>query len=137
VVVGFALLWLDEPGARAPQEPGTLPEDEVGGAAPPDAAAITPNEIHELARRSFPRVGPVQLLLWLPVPAPATTPRPARIHSQSDGRVLEAQAAVSGQGEFATLEVDPDYLQPGTYLVEIDTDEPGHEGPRSYVILVR
>jgi hypothetical protein len=63
-------------------------------------------------------------------------PRPVRLMSQ-DQRALEIPGALDSDRTAATIELDPGYLQPGTYLVEIETTEQSHFPLRRYFIIVR
>lgn len=54
-----------------------------------------------------------------------------------DGRRLEARtAAVDGAAQGVRLDVDADFLQPGRYLIQIDTAGDGPLAIRRYVVEV-
>ena len=139
-VVGFAAArWLgserERPlavpaaalGAAAPQDPVVSPLEELriasGGRVAIDGAAI------EAGR-------PVVLLLDLGVAQRGDEPRPVRIASV-DGRVLDAQGSLGGEGQEARVEIDPAFLKPGLYMVQVQTTEPTPLQLRRYVIEVR
>ena len=65
------------------------------------------------------------------------SPRPVRLVSQPDHRILEIDGAIESGRNAATIAVDSGYLQPGTYLVEIKTTEQSHFPLRRYFIIVR
>ena len=52
-----------------------------------------------------------------------------------DGRVLETAAAVTEGG--AAVALQPEWLSPGRYLVELRTREKSHFPLRRYVLSVR
>ena len=54
-----------------------------------------------------------------------------------DGRRLETTAAPArGSGSGLRLEIDPEWLTPGRYLIEISTAEKNHFAVRRYVLEV-
>jgi hypothetical protein len=75
--------------------------------------------------------------LGLAEPSADGEPRPVRLISQPDHRILELSAPLEAGGTAATIDVDTGYLQPGTYLVEIRTTERGVFPLRRYFIVVR
>lgn len=80
---------------------------------------------------------PLTVHLALPEPSHDGEPRPVRLISQPDHRILELDGALSGDRTTAAIEVDPAYLTPGVYLVEVRTTERSHFPLRRYGILVR
>ena len=90
-----------------------------------------------LDRAAFPASGPVRVSLELPVPSADDEPRPVRLVSQPDHRILEISGAVGGDRSAAAIAVDRGYLQPGEYLVEVKTTERSALPFRRYVIVVR
>jgi hypothetical protein len=131
----------DAPAAPAPQatsEP-TPAAPEVPAAPAPPAAGVPIAKAGgtlQLDRASFPAAGPVRVTLELPVTSADDSPRPVRLVSQ-DQRVLEISGAVESGRTAATIDVDSGYLQPGSYLVEIETTERSHFPLRRYFIIVR
>ena len=79
----------------------------------------------------------MRVSLGLPEPSADAEPRPVRLVSQPDHRILELAGALEADRRAATIEVDPGYLQPGTYLVEMKTTERSHFPLRRYFIVVR
>lgn len=106
-------------------------------AAPTTRHSVAPSGKLELERSAFPTSGPVRVSLELPEMSTDAEPRPVRLISQPDHRILELPGALESDRRAATIEVDPGYLQPGTYLVEIQTTERGAFPLRRYFIVVR
>jgi hypothetical protein len=129
------------PGSATPPDPAAAP----GAAAEADAgAAIAPaHRIAEGGRLSvsaadLPGAGSFDLALDLPDVARGSQPRPVRIVSQDASRVLELEAApLAGPGSGVSLAIDPGWLVPDTYLIEVTTAEPTHFPLRRYVLEVR
>jgi hypothetical protein len=63
-------------------------------------------------------------------------PNPVRIASV-DGRELLLEGHLGDDRKDARLEIDPAFLTPGTYLVEMKTSEYSHFPLRRYVVEVR
>jgi hypothetical protein len=147
VVVGLVLLrgGADAPAPEAPLAP-PIPAPAAGEPthappAPAAAAASTGPVAHAggtlvLQRSSFPASGPVRVTFDLPEVSADSDPRPVRVISQ-DERTLEIRGALGPNRAAATIEVDPGYFQPGTYLVEVKTTERGAMPLRRYFIIVR
>jgi hypothetical protein len=120
------------PAAPAPAEPAP-----VAPVATSESHAVAAGETLQLDRASFPKSGPVRVSLGLPEMSADTEPRPVRVVSQPDHRILELPGALDSGRTAATIEMDADYLQPGTYLVEVQTTERSHFPLRRYFIIVR
>jgi len=145
---GFALaigvgLALHDRLPGVPPEPATAPESADD--APP-AVVVTSSSPEQplppfatlhLERSAFPASGPVHVSLGLAEPSADADPRPVRLISQPDHRILETPGALEAGRTAATIEVDPDYLQPGSYLVEVKTTERSHFPLRRYALVVR
>ena len=151
VAIGW---WLARDGATAPpaQERAEAPtaQAEQQPDAPPPAAgaaqvgAIAPtHRIGEGGRLSLdtaelPREGPLALALDLPDAARGSDPRPVRIVSQDGSRALDLVAApLPGSGSGVALLIDPDWLRPDRYLIEVKTAEATHFPLRRYVLELR
>lgn len=106
-------------------------------AAPATSHAVAPSGTLVLERAAFPTSGPVRVSLELPEMSADAEPRPVRLVSQPDHRILELPGALESGRTAAAIEVDPGYLQPGTYLVEVQTTERSHFPLRRYFIIVR
>jgi len=144
----------NEPAAAAAPEPpspsaalaapeGTDPAALAAPEPPPPSATaassqpVAPSGTLVLERASFPASGPVRVSFELPEMSADAEPRPVRLVSQPDHRILELSGALDSGRTTAAIEVDPDYLQPGTYLVEVKTTEHGAFPLRRYLIEVR
>ncbi len=80
---------------------------------------------------------PLTVHLGLPEPSRNEEPRPVRLISQPDNRILELEGRLSGDRTSAAIAIDPAYLTPGVYLVEVRTTERSHFPLRRYGIVVR
>lgn len=131
-----------EPAAERPPAPAPIPP------APPATvpAASGPAAVHRideggrllLDAAQLPRAGE-RLALDLPLPdeARGDGTRPARIVAV-DGTSIETQAtALPGSGSGMRLELDPQWLLPGRYLIEVRTAEVSPLPLRRYVLEVR
>jgi hypothetical protein len=113
--------------------------------APVEAAEPQPvASIPESGRRSFHRSALRQgdafaLVLGLSDEARGSgEPRPTKI-IDVEGRVIEVEARPqAGAGTGVIVEIDPDWLVAGKYLIQIETDEKGSlRGLRRYTLEVR
>src|SRR5688572_21865753 len=146
--VGYALRPTPGPVATPGAAPAAPPVAPQPAPVTPDApkpaastAAGTPiakaGGTLQLDRASFPASGPVRVSLELPVASADDSPRPVRLVSQPDHRILEIDGAIESGRTAATIAVDSSYLQPGTYLIEMQTTEQSHLPLRRYFIIVR
>jgi hypothetical protein len=90
-----------------------------------------------LSHANFPAEGPVSVSLQLAEPSADAEPRPVTMLSIRDQRVYTTQGRLDGERKVATIEVPPDFLRPGTYLVQIETTERTAFPLRRYVVEVR
>jgi len=121
-----------EPAPSAPD--AAAPVDSPTTGAPPMAKA---GGTLELDRASFPSSGPVRVALELPVAPADAEPRPVQVFSEGDNRVFDTQGRLDSERSAATIDLDPNFLRPGSYLVQMKTAEPGVMPLRRYVIVVR
>jgi hypothetical protein len=142
--VGYALRPTAERGAppaapapAASQPAPAAPEAVAPAAATGELPMAKAGGTLRLDRASFPASGPVRVNLELPVASADDSPRPVRLVSQPDHRILQINGAVGSDRNAATIDVDSGYLPPGTYLVEIQTTEQSHFPLRRYFIIVR
>ena len=145
IAVGYAVLRPDvdtaregapEPVARkvAPAPPAPRAE----APASPDAnPRVEPSRSIELDRSKFPASGSVRVSLGLVGLSADDRARPVRVISQPDHRIVETSGALDSERTAATIELAPEYLQPGTYLVEMKTTERGPLALRRYYLVVR
>jgi hypothetical protein len=120
----------------AAAEQAIAPAPVIATASSP-SQPLPPSGTLELERAAFSASEPVRVSLGLAEPSADESPRPVRLISQPDHRILEIEGALGAGRTAATIEVDPDYLQPGSYLVEVKTTERSHFPLRRYVIVVR
>ena len=79
---------------------------------------------------------PLVIALDLEVASANDEARPVRVISD-DGRVIELEGPVDAATRTkATLRIDPEWLTPGRYVVEVKTTERSHFPLRRYVIEV-
>jgi hypothetical protein len=109
--------------------------------AVPDAAGelrIATHETIQLDRASLTPGKPVVLRLDLEVPSRSQEPRPVRVISMEDRRILEGQGILGEDRSDARFELDPGFLSiPGRYVVEVKTTEISHFPMRRFGIEVR
>jgi hypothetical protein len=79
---------------------------------------------------------PVVLQLVLGEPSLTAEPRAVRVLGPN-GRMLEGEASLGDDRMDARFEIDPAWLSPGHYLVEVQTTERSHFPVRRYVLEVR
>ncbi len=124
----------------AAAESGTSMPDatpEPAGAAQP-AAVITDKGrltvvLADLAEGEVAAVG-----LDMPDDVRGEGPRPTKIVDVSRQRMLELEAQpISGSGTGVRLEIDPEWLEPGQYMIQVDTAPTTHFPVRRYVLEVR
>jgi hypothetical protein len=126
-----------DPGLQPPAT-GVADEPVMDGPLPPAAPA---NRITEGGRLSIDatslRDGDVLALgLGLPEEAQGEEPLSVRIVSV-DGRRLETTAVpAAGSESGLRLEIDPKWLAPGSYMIEVRTAEKTHFPIRRYVLEV-
>jgi hypothetical protein len=139
--VGYAWFAPDRTPETKPSVPApaatTQPAPPSATSPPAATHAVAPSQTLQLERAAFPASGPVRVSLELPEMSADGEPRPVRLISQPDHRILEIPGALDSGRTAATIEVDPGYLQPGTYLVEVKTTEQSHFPLRRYFIVVR
>ena len=90
-----------------------------------------------LSRAEFPSAGPVSLSLSLAEPSADAAPRPVTVLSIKDQRVYTTEGHLDAERIVAAVEVPADFLEPGTYLVQMKTTERTPFPLRRYVVEVR
>lgn len=151
LVLGFALWGLNRTGSTPPSVPETAAAGKVAAPAelPAQAAAAGPPGARVPAQRiaehgrlavelSALRDGEVLALgLEMPDDARGRGVRPVKV-VDVEGRVLETTAAAAdGPGTGLRLEIDPDWLRPGRYMIQVETAEKQPLALRRYVLEVR
>ena len=149
-VVGFATaVWLSPGRGRAPAPPApTGSAATAPGGAPAGAPAaagdrspyrnlrIESSGTVEIAASELVPGRPVVLHLVLGEPSKTDEPRPVRVLAFDGSRQLEAQGSLDSDRTQATFSIDPSFLTPGRYIVEVKTTEPSHLPLRRYVVEV-
>jgi hypothetical protein len=83
-------------------------------------------------------VSGVPLVLQLQLGESEVSRQPLAGRILAEGRVLELSAAVRGEAaDVAEVEIEADWLEPGRFIIEIQTSERSHFPLRRYVIEVR
>jgi len=113
--------WLGPLGRRSPQ-PAPLP--------------IQPSGQLELARSALPRSGLIPISFALGEPCADANPLPVLLFSMSDRREIKVEGRLDSVRTTTTIEVDPSWLLPGAYLVQIQTTARSPLPLRRYVIVV-
>ena len=128
----------ESPAPAAP--PTTAPAPAAGEAAAPSAATakpLAPFATLELSRANFPASGHVIVTLDLGAPSADDSPRPVRMFSVTDQRGILTDVSLDATRTVGTLRLDPSFLLPGEYFVEVQTTEQSAFPLRRYAIVVR
>jgi hypothetical protein len=150
LLLAGALLWFlagrgpTSPSPSSPSDPGptAAAPEPVPTPASPARVALPAQRIAEHGRltveREALREGDVLAIgLGMPDDARGDGERPVTV-VDVEGRVLRTTAAaVDGTGSGLRLELDPDWLLPGRYMIEVATAEPRPMALRRYVLEVR
>lgn len=151
--LGFAVVVVVAWGMRTPR--GGPPAGDATEAAPasastpaqPPAPAAAPARApaHQidsggrlaLDAAELPASGPLAIGVEMPDDARGSGPRPVRVIS-TDGRRLDLLAdPLPGAGTGLRVEIDPAFLSPGRYLIQVDTADPHPLQLRRYVLEIR
>ena len=143
LAVGLAISQMPEeppppPPDPAPEEVAMEEPAEPPGvrtATSPDAP-LPPSGRLELSRDALPAAGPLVVHLALGEPSRDDAPSPVRIIGQPGPRVLALEGRLSSDRRVTAIELDPAFLVPGSYLVDVRTTERSHFPVRRYVIVV-
>ena len=142
-LVGFAVAhWMWPERAAAPPPPAAAPAATPSAAVPQPASSdelrVASGETIAIESSTIDPSRPVVLHLVLGVPSATDEPRPVRILDAEDGtRNLEAKAVLESGRSEARFEIDPSFLHPGRYIVEVKTTEAFVLPLRRYVLEVR
>ncbi len=144
--VAGLLLVLWSSGGRVPgaADPAPAPQQAAQPvkAADPEPATLADytlrsGEIAKIEAAALPGDRPLALDLALVEPSRTAEPLAAQVRDMNR-RVLDLQAAVAVDGRMsARLEIEPGWLLPGSYLVEVRTTERSHFPIRRYPLEVR
>jgi len=144
-LLGFAVahwMWPERGPAPAPRAaPGAAPSPSpppVPQPATSDELRVASGQTVAIESSTLEPGRPVVLHLVLGEPSRTDEPRPVRILDAEDGtRNLEAKAVLDAGRSEARFEIDPTFLHPGRYIVEVKTTEPSPLPLRRYVLEVR
>jgi hypothetical protein len=135
----IALLALSDRSGETPESASGEAEQPVTAAAPQPVRATSPR-IPENGRLRASledlREGDVLALeLEMPDEARGEGPRQVRVVDVERQRMLETTGApVSGAETGLRIEIDPGWLQPGSYLIQVKTAEKRPLALRRYVL---
>jgi hypothetical protein len=128
----------------APSAPEPAPANRIP--APTEAAKaanpslekpLAPFATLNLSRADFPASGTVTVKVDLGAPSADDKPRTVRMFSQTDQRGILTDARLDETRTVGTIQLDPNFLQPGEYFVEVTTTERSAFPVRRYAIVVR
>jgi len=147
VLLGFAVAhWMWPERGAAPTPAPAAPAAAAAPAAPPavpqpassDNLRVASGETIAIESSTIDPTRPVVLHLVLGEPSRTDEPRPVRILDAEDGTRNVEGRAILGEGRSeARFEIDPTFLHPGRYIVEVKTTEPSPLPLRRYVLEVR
>ena len=127
----------------APRAPDGMAESaasapaQTGPANPSQAKPLAPFATLALSRADFPASGSVVVKIDLGAPSADDKPRLVRMFSETDQRGILTEARLDETRTIGTIELDPNFLQPGEYFVEVTTTERSAFPLRRYAIVVR
>ena len=139
-------IWLargpgEPPATAAVSEPAAFIEVEVE--AEPErkpvvrgVARIAERGRLRLERDALPATGPLVLSLDMPDEARGEEARDVVIASVNGRRLETVAAPLPGPGSGVQLEIDGDWLEPGSYMISVKTAETSHFPLRRYVLIV-
>ena len=110
---------------------------QTGPANPSQAKPLAPFATLALSRADFPASGSVVVKIDLGAPSGDDKPRLVRMFSETDQRGILTEARLDETRTIGTIELDPNFLQPGEYFVEVTTTERSAFPVRRYAIVVR
>jgi hypothetical protein len=131
----------DAEAQRAPPPAAERPARPVREVTPAradsGALSIASSETLVVEAASLHAGEPLVVHLLLPEPPEGDEPHAVRVLAP-DGRLLETRAPVlGGDRRGVALALDPTWLEPGRYIVEVKTTEKTHFPLRRYVVEVR
>ncbi len=125
-----------ERSAQGMAEAGMQSESQARPGPSDSAIRIAEHGRLRLVHSELPKQGPLHLVLALPDEARGGGPRIARIVSTDGRRIDTTASALAGTGTGVAIEIDPAFLTPGLYMIEIKTAETKPLPLRRYVIEV-
>jgi hypothetical protein len=128
---------LAPPGATEPAAAAGAEAQPAPTAAASQTKPLAPFGTLQMTRADFPNSGPVIVSLDLGEPSADESPRLVRMFSVTDQRGILTEVQLDSTRSVGTLQLDPNFLQPGEYFVEVQTTERSAFPLRRYVIVVR
>jgi hypothetical protein len=116
--------------AEAPAAAGVVERSRTG------ELRVAAGQTLVLESASFEPGMPVVVHLQLGEPSRTPEPRPVLVLGPK-GRMLRGEGTLGDDRLEARFELDPAWLSPGHYLVQVQTTEPSHFPVRRYVLEVR
>ena len=137
-------IWLarragEPPATAAVPEPAAFIEVEAEPERRPvvrGVARIAERGRLRLERDALPTTGPLVLSLDMPDEARGEEARDVVIASVNGRRLETVAAPLPGPGSGVQLEIDGDWLEPGSYMISVKTAEASHFPLRRYVLIV-
>ena len=121
----------------APAQPPEMAQPVAATAATGPRPSSASREVIVVDLASVPDGAPVAFDLGVPAPPEDVPSLDVRLLSV-DRRVFETAGAIGGDArDVARVEVEPGWLTPGRYLVEVKTKERTHFPLRRFVLEVR
>ncbi len=121
----------EPPGAGAPE-----PEPEPEAVKAP-AVVIEDKGRLKVVLASLQEGEVAAVGLAMPDDARGDAPLETRVIDATRERVIDLEAIpISGEGAGVRLEIDPEWLEPGQYLIQVRTAEKSHFPVRRYVLEV-
>lgn len=143
-IAGFAAAQWLWPGRGASPGQDEASPSSAPAAAPSTPAPPTPGELRaeggetiQIDSASLDPDRPVVLHLVLPAPSQTEAPRPVRIIAMDGSRSLEGEGILAADRTEARFEVDPAFLRPGRYIVEVHVTTLMPMSVRRYAVEVR
>jgi len=128
------------PAASPPTEAGPAgaagEERSIRIASGPGPHAVDSGGTLVFGSEVLAEMGELALALRMPPDAIGSEPLPVRVLAP-DGRQLHAQARIGADPESVGLALDPAWLKPGRYVIEVKTAERSHFPLRRYALEVR
>jgi len=117
-------------------EPPAPPPARYSGGVVEELVLIHGESI-EIPAEALPKDRSLRVSILLPVASTSDAPRPVRILAPGRDPLDTVGQHVDGDRSNATVEIEPGWLRPGRYIVEVRTTEMSHLPIRRYVLLVR
>jgi hypothetical protein len=140
IIAVVALLALSDRSAEAPEPASSQAEQPPTAVQTPAPARATSQRISENGRLSvslheLPEGEGLALNLAMPVEAHGEGPRQVRVVDVERERLLETTGKpATGADTGLRIEIEPGWLRPGLYMIEVDTAEKKPLALRRFVL---